>query len=275
MISTSSLFRRASLGALVSFFIWQAAPVQAALSIAIVPQIIEKQVGAGGEINDVISLRNEGTDAVNVSVELADFNVERDGKVVERPPGTETTTLSPYLKISPTRVTVAAGEQVFFRYSIAVPHMFTHLREMIFFVARPVSKPSGRAVALFVPRLGVPMYVENRAAAPADLVADEISVERAGDSLRLDVLLRNRGQRIVRPGGSIDVLDGKRLIASVDFNEGSAPVLPDNSRRFVTTLPGGGGGQSTVSVRVTAGLRTVVRRDLAVPAAAPRSSSSS
>jgi hypothetical protein len=252
-----------------------AVPARAALSIAIVPQIVEKQVAAGARIADVISLRNGGTEAVNVSVELADFTVESDGKVVEHPPGTHATTLSPYLKISPTRVTVAAGEQIFFRYSIAVPHAFTHLREMMFFVARPVSKPPGRAVAVFVPRLGVPIYVENRAASAAALVVDDMHLERSGDSLQLEVLLRNTGQRIVRPGGTIEILDGKRVVASVEFNQGSAPVLPDNSRRFVTKLPAHGGAESTVSVRVTAGLRTVVRRDLAIGAAVPRSSSSS
>ena len=227
-----------------------------ALSVSLSPQIVEKTANAGGKVSDVIAFTNESDDSLAVSIELADFTVDERGEVVEKPPGTEASTLVPYLRVSPVRIEIAPGERVFFRYSIALPQQFEHLRTMLFFVSRPVRKQKGSAVAIVVPRLGVPLYVESRRAKAAELKVEEVVTERSTSdesTVSVRVTMRNVGQRLIRPGGTIDVESGP----SFPFNVGAQPVLPGQTRVFATSLEGVGGGDLSINVRLTSSVRGI------------------
>lgn len=233
-----------------------AGDAEGALSVSLSPQIVEKTANPGRKVSDVISFTNASDDSLAVSIELADFTIDERGEVVEKPPGTEPTTLVPYLKLSPLRLEVAPGERVFFRYSIALPQQFDHLRTMIFFVSRPVRKQTGRAVTIVVPRLGIPLYVENRRAKVADVKVEEVVTERSTSDhsmVTVRVKMRNVGQRLIRPGGTIDVEAGP----SFQFNVGSQPVLPGQTRVFTTPLQGVGGGDLSINVRLTSSVRGI------------------
>lgn len=234
--------------------------------MAVTPQIIEAVIDGGATVNDAISYTNAGSEPVSVTMQVADFDISTDGKVRELPPGTIPASAVPYLKISPVRIEVAPNQRVFFRYSMTAPESFTHLRAMIFFSAYPAGPRQSRAAAVMVPRLGIPLYVENRRSKAASLELSNATVERdAAGAPVLRISLENRGDRLFRPGGSVQVRSSSGT-KSLPFNESSNPVLPGHIRHFELPLAAAGGGESSIRLRLTTSHRTVLNRALPAPA---------
>ena len=236
-----------------------------AVSLAISPQIVELLVNPGSTTDDAISYTNTGTTPVALSIELTDFTIGADGKAVELPPGTHGSTLVPYLKISPLRINVAAGQKVYIRYSIQAPAQFTHLRTMVYFVARPTQKPTGRAAVVLVPRIGMPIYLENRQAKAAALQVGDVRWQRDPKGVVLHVPVTNDGERLYRPGGFVQVKSagGTKNFA---FNDGGNPVLPGQTREFAMPLTEVGGGELSLQLRVMTSARGVYNRDYRIAA---------
>jgi hypothetical protein len=250
----------------LALFLLSAAQTASAASMAVTPQIIEAVIDGGTSLNDAISYTNVGTEPVSVRLQVADFDIGTDGKVRELPPGTIPASAVPYLKISPVRIDVAPNQRVFFRYSLTAPESFTHLRAMIFFSAYPAGPRQRRAAAVMVPRLGIPMYVESRRSNAASLeLASATAGRDAAGAPVLRVSLENRGDRLFRPGGSVQVRSSSGT-KSLPFNESSNPVLPGHTRHFEIPLAAAGGGELSIRLRLTTSHRTVLNRELRVPA---------
>lgn len=259
---------RAPQGALVVLALLCGSSVRSvqAASMAVTPQIIESVIDGGASLNDAISYTNVGAEPVSVTVQIADFDIGPDGKVKELPPGTNAASAVPYLRISPVRIEVAPNQRVFFRYSLTAPETFTHLRAMIFFSAYPSGPRQRRSAAVMVPRLGIPMYVESRRSRAASLELSSATVDRndAGVPV-LRIRLENRGDRLFRPGGSVQVRSSSGT-KSLPFNESSNPVLPGHTRQFELPLAAAGGGELSIRLRLTTSHRTVLNRELRVRA---------
>ena len=216
-----------------------ASALLAQTSVAISPQIIEKVVRPGDRLSDIVSFTNSGKEPVQVSLELADFAVDEDGKAHDRPPGTEPSSLAPFLRITPPTIRVAPQQTVNFRYLAELPVEFTQRRVMIYFLVRPpTALVANGAGFIIVPRIGVPLYAENIAARPASLHVDSITWSRADDgSLHADLQLRNEGERNIRPQGFVLVRSTNgRFLREFPFNEGREPVLPSQSRQWHVTF---------------------------------------
>lgn len=240
-----------------------------AVSIALAPPFIEKAMRPNGKLTDTISLTNNGTLPVLVSIDFADFRVNRDGHAEELPPGTDPTSLASYLRITPLQLRVAPQGRAFFRYSINAPAEFKQLRSQIFFSSKPIVANAPNQV-LFVPRMGVPLYVENLAAKPASIKVDRIKWSRSvenKDMLVLEMLASNEGERNIRPRGFVEVrsVDG-RFSKTFPFNQGNEPFLP--AQRRVWSLPFGPvpGGELSIRLRFETSTRTSFERAFTVPA---------
>ncbi len=246
------------------------AALRSAISIAIVPPYIEKVVRAGSKVSDTISFTNQGTETVSVGVDFADFGVSEQGDVSEEPPGTQPASLVRFVRVSPTRVRVAPNQQVFFRYAVETPQDFKQLKAMIYFSSRPEIAESANQVVM-IPRMGIPLYIENMKAKPASLKLDEIKWERSGEkseSLLLSLHVKNEGERNIRPTGFLQVrsVDGK-FDRVFDFNDGREPVLPGQRRRWAMSFGPVPGGELFVKLRFTNSPRTTIESEHRVPAA--------
>jgi P pilus assembly chaperone PapD len=211
-----------------------AAATQAAVSVALFPPVVEETVRPGHAVKGTISYTNRSDEPVQVAVSVVDFDVGQNNEVIEQPPGTQPTSLSPYLRVSPSSVRVAPGQEIYFRYAVGSPEEFTHLRGMVYFVTQPDRPAEAGPQVLFVARLGIPFYVESSRARAAELRVDDLSWTRAEAeqvTLQLDVV--NEGERIFRPPGLVEVRseDG-RFRKNFPFNAGQEPVLPGHARRF-------------------------------------------
>lgn len=264
--------RRAAQAALLVFvLICAQIPAHAAISVAVAPPLIEKVTRPGATIRDVILFRNAGTEALDVSVTFVDFSVNADGSVAERPPGLDPASILPYAQVTPLRARVEPNQQVNFRYTIRTPADFKQLRTMVMFAGMPQVATSGNQV-VFAPRVGVPLYVESTAARPAQLEVSGVRWTRSSETperLVLSMLLRNSGDRNIRPAGTVQVRSAPdRFNETFQFNEGREPVLPGQKRVWTMTFGPVPGGELSVSLRFATSFRDTFVQDDSVPAAA-------
>lgn len=201
------------------------------VSVSLSPPFIEKLARASSHVSDTIALTNSSLYPVDVTIDFADFRVNDRGEIEEMPPGTDAASLSPYLHVAPLTLHVSAQARAFFRYTVDTPADFQQLREDIFFSSTPAIPKQPNQV-LFVPRMGIPLYVENVTAKPAHIRVDSVKWSRSsGDTLRLALLLVNEGERNIRPKGFVEVrsADGK-FNQTFPFNQGNEPLLPGQKR---------------------------------------------
>lgn len=243
------------------------AAASSSVSIALSPQVVEKIVTPGSTIADVISYTNLGSEATSVSLELSDFTATEQGQAVEHPPTTQPSSLVPYLKISPLRQNVAPNERVYFRYTVQTPQSFTHLRAMVLFVSRPVQRSREKSSAVIVPRMGVPLYVESSRARAASLEVEHVEWDRKPREVLLRVTVRNRGQRVFRPGGTVQVESRRVPAQTIPFNDGAAPVMPDHKRTFTIPMTEVGGGELALKLRINTSPLTVFEREYKIESA--------
>ena len=251
-----------------------AATAAAQLKIDLVPPFVEKTVRPGSTVRDAIIFRNQGVTTLEVSVETVDFDVDADGLVIERPPGSLASSLVPYLRISPLQTVVAPGQEVAFRWEAETAKDLVHRRVMVFFRSKPQVESSNAAQVLVVPRLGVPVYVESINAAPAQIDVASASVERLPgheDRLRLSLDVTNAGQRNIRPQGELRIRSDSGTAVAFPINEGRDSVIPHATRHFGQEVGPVPGGELSVEVVFDVSPRERYREQMVVPAASPAS----
>jgi len=238
------------------------------VSISITPPFIEKVAADRTQLSDSLSYTNDGTVPLLVSVDFADFSVSEEGGVSEEPPGSQHTSLVPYLRLSPGTIRVGPGQRVFFRYAVDTPPEFDQLRGMVYFSAVP-QVPGAANQVLVVARAGVPLYVENRRSRPAALQVEEPTWEReSGGYLILKTATRNTGERNIRPSGFVRVRSKDDTFdKTFDFNEGREPVLPGQRRRWEMTFGPVPQGALSVETRFSTSTRTSYESEAWIPAA--------
>ncbi|MFQ5718295.1 MAG: hypothetical protein ACE5IK_01990 [Acidobacteriota bacterium] len=269
-MSLRSRASRAPYGALLALFGTIVAPPRAGMSLAIVPPFVEKIVPAGSKLVDTVAYTNTGDEVVIVSVDFADFGVTENGDVTEQPPGTEPKSLVRNLRVSPMEVRVVPNQQVFFRYSVATPADFTQMRSMLYLSSRPEAVPGANQVQV-VARMGVPIYVENIKATPADLRIETLEWERVPDhpdTVLLHLAVVNQGERNIRPAGYVHVLStDRRFEETFEFNEGREPVLPGQKRRWEQQFGPVPDGELALKLRLTTSDRHSFDAAATLPAA--------
>jgi hypothetical protein len=263
---------------LFAFATLTAAYASAQLKIDLVPPFVDKAVRPGSTVRDVIVFRNQGTKALEVEVETVDFEVDSDGRVVERPPGSSLSSLVPYIRISPLQAVVAPGQEVAFRWEAETPDDLVHRRVMVFFKSTPQVERTGPAQVVMVPRLGIPVYVESVTAAAAKLEVASVDVVRLADQedrLRLSLDVTNVGQRNLRPRGELRVRSTSGEAVAFPINEGRDSVIPQAQRHFVHEYGPVPGGELSVQVVLDVSPRERHSEQVAVPAASSASASRS
>lgn len=235
------------------------------ISISLAPPFIEKLARANSSLTDAISLTNNSDVPVMVSVDFADFQVNATGEVEEQPSGSDPTSLAPYIRINPLKLRVPAQGRAFFRYSVQMPAEFKQLRTQIFFSSTPIV-PNAPNQVLFVPRMGVPLYVENLKARPADLKVSQVRWSRTGDQLLMTMNVRNDGERNIRPRGTVEVRSADRKFTKTfAFNSGNEPVLPGQQHEWTQSFRPVFGGDLSIRMRFETSPRASFEQQYRVP----------
>ncbi len=173
---------------------------------------------------------------------------------------------------------MAPGQELAFRWEATTPADLEHRRAMVFFRSTPEVERSEVAQVVVVPRLGIPVYVENTNAQPAQLEIASIGLERStlrDDSLRLTLDVTNVGQRNIRPQGELRIRSDSGEAVAFPINEGRDSVVPGAQRLFIQEIGPVPGGELSVEVVFNVSPRERHRERLVVPAALPSSPSPS
>lgn len=237
------------------------------VSISLSPPFIEKLARPSTHFSDTIALTNSSVFPVDVSVDFADFHVNERGEVEEMPPGTDATSLARYIHITPLTLHVNPQGRAYFRYTVDTPASFSQLREQIFFSSVPAVPASANQV-VFVPRMGIPLYVENLTTRPADVRVGSVKWTRpSNDTLLLELDASNQGERNIRPKGFVDVRspDGK-FHRTFPFNQGNEPLLPGQHRNWPLTFTPVPAGDLSVRLRFETSPRTTYDQQYRVAA---------
>ena len=147
--------------------------------------------------------------------------------------------------------------RAYFRYTVETPPDFRQLREQIFFSSTPVI-PNASNQIVFVPRMGIPLYVENVMAKPADIRVGSITWSRSSDdTLLLTLVASNEGQRNIRPKGFVEVRSPHgKFSHTFPFNPGNEPLLPGQKRDWPISFSLVPSGDLSVRLRFETSPRT-------------------
>jgi P pilus assembly chaperone PapD len=267
--------RSLAVGMLVALGIVPVAEAQ--LGISISPSRVELLTGPGRTVRETVTLVNRSSVALQVRLEMTDFDVDTADSVIEAPSGTRPESLAAYLKVTPSTASVPGGGSSVFRFLVHAPEQFTQLREMVFFRSTPVVGEAGGPRVVIVPRLGVPVYLENRKATPGHLAVKKLEIRRdgqTGDHIVLDLEVANQGERNFRPTGTLDVRSADGSFRKLyQLNEAREPVLPGKLRVWSLRFGPVPGGELSLHVRLATSFKRSYTAQRTLAAASSSSSS--
>lgn len=242
--------------------------------IQISPQIIEATVSPGGTFSEVLTFTNAGSVTAMVELEPADFDVDESGnpRIYPLGAGPGGHSLAPYLRVTPVSVRVEPGQSVRYRLTAKLPQEFGQLREMLYFVARPIKLEPAPGQTVIIPKIGVPVYLHSTRSKPATLeISDDRIVRKDADTLGLEIFTRNVGDRNIRPPVLVEVTEvGGAFYEVFEPNAGISPVLPGHGRLWNFDLGPVPAGELAVKLTFPTSLRESFVREYRVPAAEQR-----
>jgi hypothetical protein len=251
--------------------------VNAQLGISISPSRVELLTSPGRSVREVVTFVNRSSVALQVRLEMTDFDVDTADSVIEAPSGTRPESLAAYLKVMPSTAQVPAGGSAVFRFRVHAPEEFTQLRAMVFFRSAPIVGEGEGPRVVIVPRLGVPVYLENRKATPGQLTVKRLELKRdgdGGDHIALHLDAENEGERNFRPTGTLEVrsVDGS-FRKLYQLNEAREPILPGKLRAWSLRVGPVPGGELSVRLRLATSFKREYTAERTLAAASSPSSS--
>lgn len=106
--------------ALLAAAVLAAAP--AAAQVSVVSSTLEERAAAPGErYAGTIRIRNTGAEPRQAAVSAADYRFRADGRTFYERPGTLERSSAAWVQFSPSRLTLAPGEEATVAYTVAVP----------------------------------------------------------------------------------------------------------------------------------------------------------
>jgi len=192
--------------------------------LKIVPQHIEATLKPDAPLEGFYSLTNNYDGDVTVDVS-ASFNRGWSYKKNADIP------LESWLKVTPSKLKIKQGETGFILYSIKPnPGMQGSVAGQVNFKVNPPSAPTVNVV------MSLPIHIIMQGTEKIEYGIDSLSVN---PSKKLDIGIKNEGNIIIHPVGTVDIYDGSKKIKSVQLLE-TVSVFPETIRKdFSVELPSG------------------------------------
>ncbi|MGQ9922157.1 MAG: hypothetical protein ACUVRZ_12640 [Desulfobacca sp.] len=235
----------------------------AKMDLELSPIRAELQLEAGLSETNVVQVRNVGDQPVRIRAYLRDWTSGRRGEVQFSRPGSQKTSLAPWLEINPTDFQIRPGQTGEIRYTITVPPgaaqgtYWTAL--MVEGMPALPGPPSPKLMALHG-RFAVMLY-ETVGKPEIRVKFQDFQVKPERQQLSFLLSLSNAGQGFIRPRKSKVLLRNQQgqEVAQVEIPD--APVLPASSREIVwdqeiNLAP----GQYVAEARLDVGQREILVR---------------
>ena len=231
------------------FFAPFSGSVAHAQSLGLMPfERVQTAPKLGATLVDDIEIYNGGSVPVQVSTEIKDWSLSRDGKKIYADVASSPQSLGAILRLNPTDFSIPPRKSQRVRYSIQVPaDMKGELRAMIFFTTRPLPVAGQKLGINISTRLGCSLFLlppKNIAVAPQPKISaiTFVNDQTTNAQPQIVVSVENSGLSSTRLNGTIEARDvaGKIVavgpLPRVQLLSGSAR---DITAQWQTTLPVG------------------------------------
>ena len=239
-----------------------AAAGQSGLSVEVSPLRLELKMAAKATHTQVISLRNDGTDAVTVRARVDEYWLSDDGTPQFKMATADTPfSASSWVRVNPSAVTLEPGATASVRATTTVPADTVDgaYRAAVMFEFEPpgLDAATARKDMRFRGRVAAVIYATVGSPRTAIDLADLEVRQVAGGQPEVIAVLANAGRGYVRTKGTLVITaEGGRRVREVALP--SVPVLPESRREM--RIPTAGPqdtplepGRYTVEVRIDVG----------------------
>jgi hypothetical protein len=200
--------------------------------IALSPARFELEMEPGAETTVVLTLDHRGTGdaskAARILASLNDWTITRDGRVEYFPANTQKNSASPWLIYTPGEAAVAPGTLHQIRVTVSVPYDAQpgdHLAALIIEQRPETLKPSPNSRQVVVKyRMASVFYIKVKNLVRKGDIGDLLA-EADADGIHITPTLKNDGNSMVRPIGSIQVLNEKNNVVAELTSTEMLPVL--------------------------------------------------
>lgn len=233
-------FQRFAILALALFAVAQTAVAQNATGVTMQPTLIDERVEAGEVIEGAVRVRNESNVPETYELGVHDVSSVNDrGQPVfanaARPPMGPT--VSEWIELDTTQVTVDPGEQQSVGYTIVVPQDAPPGGHFAGIYLRREADPVdvlGAGVGFEVATL---THIQVNGDVIEDLDIRELSTQRSlylSPRVQFETRVQNEGSVLSRPRGTIEITDmlGNQVAVLV-INENAGGIVPGSDRVFV------------------------------------------
>jgi P pilus assembly chaperone PapD len=222
------------LGVFLGLWLLHAPGAAAQVNLVVSPIRVEQQLPPGGSETDIISVKNEGRQAMRLRVYLEDWRMDSQGNIKPLRPGENPRSCAAWIQVNPRDFRIEPGQSRDIRYTLTVPPGVapgTYWSAIIFEALQPPGKELrqkkigvyGRVAVVFYETAGQP---ENR----VEFRDLKIILEKR--RLIFKLALANPGAGLVRlkPGRIIIRNDRGQEAAKLEIPE--TPLMPGGAREL-------------------------------------------
>jgi len=207
------------------------------------PLTLVLDIPPGGSGTGYFKVANDGTEAEEVTISLADWSLDPNGNIRISDPGTEPRSLADWIEYSPATFKLEPGQVQQVEFTISVPSREGGDHWALFFVegskVTPVAKTTGElqtAINVKV-RYGIKVFQHDPSATKAGRIT---GMELLGtDPLRIKVEFANTGETVLwNVTGRVEIRDVTGATVRTLEIEGFT-VLPGGKRELILEDKGG------------------------------------
>jgi hypothetical protein len=229
-------FKLAALFCAASFILFSASRVNAdGISIAITPVRLELNATPGAGLSQKVKVFTQGT-AANIISELSDMSLSPVGQPVYFPASSLERSAASWVSVSPGGFQLPEKGSLDVTVNVKVPNnpkLDGTYWTVVFFRSAPNGANQGQVNLNFAGRVGLVVYIK-----VGNGVLKGVASNLKFDAARqmFSFLFDNKGNTLLRPGGSLTVLDSQgSKVAQIPV--AAFPVLPNGYREVKLELP--------------------------------------
>src|SRR5690554_269653 len=208
---------------------------QGATELIIQPSRFELLLSPGTAETQAITIKNNGSEAVRIGVDVRDWEMDEEGNSLFTLPGQTYTSCAPWFRFNPKLFQLAPGKEQIVRFSISAPSQIPagEHRCAILFASQPMEAES---TLTMVSNILVTIYGYSQPISRRGSVEEVLVKYEPKSGLELRCKINSTGNSHLRINGRFKILDQNNTVHGEGKYIGSV-VFPGKTRFLTGHLP--------------------------------------